>query len=276
VRYFFHIGYDGSNYRGWQRLPQTNGANVQEVIEASLNKIFKTKLKIVGCGRTDAHVHASQFFFHADIEEAWDYDLKFRLNKNLTNDIAVFDIIPVDASRHARFDAIERTYNYFIHTYKDPYLTNISAYYPEVGPDVDMMIKATSLLVKYDDYSPFCKNIPAGRSAICKVRAANFYAHESGDRFRFEISANRFINGMIRIIVQKLLLIGRHRLSLDEFENYLVTRQKPSVNNLAYPQGLHLTKVRYPFLDIPLNPSPSQSPSGILSTPEYRCPSLLK
>jgi tRNA pseudouridine38-40 synthase len=251
VRYFFHIGYNGFNYRGWQKLPQTKGLSLQEIVESRLNKILKSNHTIVGCGRTDAQVHADQFFFHVDIDNEWDFDLKFRLNKNLPDDVAVFDILPMEGQPHARFDAIERTYNYFIHTLKDPHLVNISAYYPETGLDVALMMKAASLLVNYEDYAPFSKNLPGDRPTICKIRSARFHVNGDGDRFRFEITSNRFINGMIRIIVQKLLLIGRRKLSIDEFEGYLVSKRKPAINRLAYPQGLHLTKVKYPFLDLP-------------------------
>src|SRR5205085_5482829 len=139
--------------------------------------------------------------------------------------------------------AIERTYNYFIHTEKDPYMANISAYYAKEDLDVDLMKKAVSLLVDYEDYRALSKSIPADRSAICKIKAANFFAGKNGDWFRFEISSNRFLNGMIRIVVQKLLTIGRQTLSLNEFESYLLSKQKPLVNRLAFPQGLHLTTV---------------------------------
>lgn len=251
MRYFFHIGYNGFNYRGWQRLPQTNGRNVQFVIEESLSKILKTDLAIVGCGRTDAQVHASQFFFHVDIDKSWDFDLVFRLNKNLPPDIAIFDVLPMEGTPHARFDATRRTYNYFIHTYKDPYLSNISACYLDKDLKVQEMARAFKLLLKYEDYSPFCKNVPAGKSTICKITAANVYVDERVDNLRFEISANRFLNGMIRIIVQKMMMIGRGEMSVDEFEGYLSGKKNPSVNKLAYPQGLYLSKVEYPFLDIP-------------------------
>jgi tRNA pseudouridine38-40 synthase len=251
VRYFFHIGFDGFNYRGWQKLPQTKGRNVQEIIEVNLSNVLKTSLTIVGCGRTDSHVHADQFFFHVDIDKAWDFDLKSRLNMNLPKEIAVFDILPVDSDSHARFSAIERTYNYFIHTSKDPHLANISSYYAKENLDIELMKKAASLLVNYEDYRALSKNIPEGRSTVCKVRAASLYADKDGGWFRFEISANRFLNGMIRIIVQKLLLIGRHTISVNEFESYLLSGQRPRINRLAFPQGLHLTKVIYPFMDMP-------------------------
>ena len=91
MRYFFHIGFNGYNYRGWQRQPKA--LNVQQVFETTLSQLLKIPISIMGCGRTDAQVHASQFFFHVDIEQAWDYDLLFRINKTLPSDIAVFEII---------------------------------------------------------------------------------------------------------------------------------------------------------------------------------------
>lgn len=248
MRYFFHIGYNGFNYRGWQKLPQAN--SVQFIIEALLSQVLKTQLTVVGCGRTDAQVHASQFFFHVDIEETWDYDLIFRLNKNLPSDIAVFDVIPMDGLPHARFDAVERTYNYFIHTYKDPYLNKLSSLYLGRHLNLDEMKRAVSLLPQYDDYRPFCRSLSSHRTTLCKVTRANLYVDESGDNIRFEISANRFLSGMIRIIVQKLLLIGRGEISVDEFENHLISKEIPKIINGAYPQGLYLSQVKYPYLHI--------------------------
>jgi len=152
---------------------------------------------------------------------------------------------------HARFNATERTYNYFIHAYKDPYLTNLSAYYPEANPDVEMMKRAASLLLRYDDYSMFARSIPASGSSICKIKRSEFHVNGNGSRFRFEVTSNRFLHGMIRILVYKLLLIGRRELTLDEFETHLISKQKSSKNKLAYPHGLYLTKVVYPSLSIP-------------------------
>ena len=248
MRYFFHIGYNGFNYRGWQKLPKIN--SVQFSVEKLLSQVLKTELTIVGCGRTDAQVHASQFFFHVDIIEAWDYDLLFRLNKNLPEDIAIFDIIPMEGLPHARFDAVERTYNYFIHTYKDPFLSAISSLYLDRNLKLDEMKRAVLLLPKYSDYKPFCKNASVQRTTLCSVKSTNLYEDESGDKIRFEISANRFLSGMIRIIVQKLLLIGRGELSVDEFESHLISKETPKVIQAAYPQGLYLSKVKYPFLEV--------------------------
>jgi tRNA pseudouridine38-40 synthase len=248
VRYFFHIGYNGFNYRGWQRQPKV--LNVQQVLEDTLSQILKTPTSIMGCGRTDSQVHASQFFFHVDIDKAWDFDLLFRLNKNLPSDIAIFEIIPVAENNHARFDANARTYDYFIHTYKDPFLNSVSTLYLEKDLDVDKIKQAVSLLTQYNDYRAFCKTPNDYEHTICNVTSAQFFADPTGERYRFQISANRFLGKMIRILVGKLLDIGRKELTVSEFESYLVTKITPQIIEPAYPQGLFLSKVTYPYLDI--------------------------
>jgi tRNA pseudouridine38-40 synthase len=248
-RYFFHTGYNGHNYRGWQR--QLKAVNIQEVIETTLSQMLKYPITAVGCGRTDAQVHASQFFFHVDIKEEWDYDILFRVNKMLPDDIAIFEIIPVEDLAHARFDATQRTYDYFIHTYKDPFLTNLSSFYLERSLNLDEMKRAVMLLCRYNDYRALCKTPSSYKTTICNVTSATLFADAYGDKIRFRISANRFLGRMIRIIVAKLLDIGRGELSVDEFENYLASGLTPKIIEPAYPQGLYLSKVIYPYLDIP-------------------------
>lgn len=247
-RYFFHIGFCGTNYHGWQR--QAKVISVQSVLEDTLSRIFKVPTTIYGCGRTDTGVHASQYFFHVDIENEWNFDLLYRLNKSLPEDIAIFDIIPIDGSLHARFDATKRTYDYFIHTYKDPFLQSISSLYLKTNLDFNKMNTAVTLLTKYDDFRAFCKSPDRHENTKCKVSTANLYINESGDRIRFQISSNRFLGSMIRIIVKKLLDIGNGELSVDEFESYLINKTCSKKSKLVFPQGLYLSKVTYPFLDL--------------------------
>jgi len=249
LRYFIHIGYNGYNYRGWQR--QHKVLSIQEVLETSLSKLLKTRITCLGCGRTDAQVHASQYFFHMDVDEPWDFDLLFRLNKMLSEDISIFDIIPVEGYPHAQLDAIRRTYDYFIHTYKDPFLHGLSSYYPIKNLDFGKMKEATKLLLVYNDFSAFCKSPDKNPSNICYISTAQLYADINGDKIRFQISSNRFLKGMIRIIVMKLLEIGTGEISLEEFENYLSLKETPKKTVPAYPQGLYLSRITYSFLDIP-------------------------
>lgn len=232
--------------------------SVQQVLESTLAQVLKTPVSIMGCGRTDARVHASQFFFHMDVQEGWNYDLMFRLNKNLPADIAIFEIIPMMDNQHARFDATQRTYDYYIHTFKDPFLSQFSSLYLERNLNLDSMKQAVSLLPNYSDYRAFCRTPADYDHTLCHVSSAQLFVDKSGDKIRFQISANRFLGRMIRIIVGRLLEIGNGELSVEEFEHFLISRQTPKVIDPAYPQGLYLTKVIYPYLDIPSRTTFSQ------------------
>lgn len=251
MRYFFHLAYRGTNYSGWQKHP--DAVSVQQIIENALSQILKQAIQIIGCGRTDAHVHASQYFFHVDIEKTWDYNLLYRLNRLLPDDIAVFNIIPMEGLPHARFDATQRTYDYFIHTRKDPFLNNLSAYYPLQNLNLHRMQDAALLLPKYSDYRAFCTSPDKNEHTICHLSKAEIYTDAKGEKIRFHVSSNRFLSKMIRIIMGKLLKIGEGKLSVDEFESHLITKTTPLILDPAYPQGLYLSKIVYPYLDIPFD-----------------------
>ena len=248
MRYFVHIGYKGTNYFGWQRQPDK--LSVQEILENSLSRIFKQNMTIFGCGRTDAGVHASQYFFHMDIEKNWNFDLFFRLNRILPDDIALYDIIPMEGQPHARFDAMQRVYDFFIHTYKEPFLSDRSSLYPRNGFDLNAMKKAVNLLPLYEDYRAFCKSPDKNEHTICHISAASLYANNRGDRIRIRISSNRFLGRMVRILSRKLIEIGDGTLSVDEFESHLISKNIPAKILPAHPQGLFLSKVTYPYLDL--------------------------
>ncbi|TAH00602.1 MAG: tRNA pseudouridine(38-40) synthase TruA [Sphingobacteriales bacterium] len=248
MRYFFHIGYSGTNLHGWQRHP--NVSTVQEVLENKLEKVLKTPFGINGCGRTDAGVHASQYFFHTDIDQDWDYDLAFRLNKTLPANIAIFDIIKMDGKQHARFDATQRTYDYFLHTYKDPFLTNLSAMYLLNNLQFTEMQKAVKLLTKYTNYAAFCTSPDKYEHTNCQVSSAQLFINAKGDKIRFSISANRYLSRMIRIIMARLLKVGKGELSVDGFESYFLDTKKPIDVVPAHPQGLYLSKIVYPYLNL--------------------------
>jgi tRNA pseudouridine38-40 synthase len=258
LKHFFHIGYHGYHYRGWQR--QTGITTVQEVIENSFSKILKKPVTIYGCGRTDAQVSASQYFFHIEEKLDLDFDLVFRLNKILPHDIAIFDMLPMDGRCHARYDAEQRTYDYFIHSYKDPFLNTMSSFYETQGIDTDKMKKAMELLTKYNEYYGFCRSPEKNESTICNISSAKMFVDPSGDKFRFQISSNRFLKAMIRILVGKIMEIGRGEFSLEEFESCFINRRTPQSIIPAHPQGLYLSKVTYPYLDL----KPRMEFSGIM------------
>jgi tRNA pseudouridine38-40 synthase len=249
MRYFIHLGFDGSNYRGWQRQ-QNNPDTVQEVIEKALSRIFKKAISTYGCGRTDAGVHASQYVVQINLEIAPLFDLKFRMNKILPDSIAVYEIIEVTEKAHCRHDAVARTYDYFMHWNKNPLLIRYSSFYEDLKLDFDLMKKATALILKTKDFKALCKQPDLHKNTNCTISNCELFVNEAQGRLRFTITGNRFLRGMVRICVFFLLEVGSGKLSLAAFEEILSLENALTEKLPAYPNGLFLSKVEYPFLKL--------------------------
>ena len=223
---------------------------MQEVIERVLFKLFKKEVIVYGCGRTDAGVHASQYVLHINLEEAPLFDLKFRLNKNLPDEIVVFDIIEVKENQHSRYHASARTYDYFIHWKKDPVLFRHSSFYEELVVDFDLMRKAVVLISKTKDFKPLCKQPDLYKNTLCQITNCELFVNEEQGRLRFSITSNRFLRGMIRYCVFFLLQVGSGIITLEEFEQILKQEKLWLQKRPAFPNGLFLSKVEYPFLEL--------------------------
>ena len=249
MRYFIHLGFDGTNYSGWQKQKSTQNT-VQEILEQTLFKLLKKRISVYGCGRTDAGVHASQYVIDINLDEAPTFDLKFRLNKNLPNSIAVFEIFEVNEDQYARYDAKSRTYDYFIHWKKNPILINHSSFYEDVVLDFDVMKKAVALINETKDFKALCKQSHLYDNTLCEIRNCDLFINEAQGRLRFTITANRFLRGMIRICVYYLLEVGRAKMTIDEFRDILNLKKELKVTYSAHPNGLFLSKVEYPFLKL--------------------------
>jgi tRNA pseudouridine38-40 synthase len=248
MRIFLHIGFSGSNYRGWQWQP--NVVSIQGTLQEKLKIIFKEEVTVLGCGRTDAGVHASQYICHITLEDSLAIDLKFLLNNHLPSDIVVYDIIEMEEEQHARFDADARTYDYFIHGSKDPALTQFSSLYDLQDVDFNLMREAVTLLPLYNDFLSFCKQPNAHKHTRCTVTKAALYVDESNQRLRFNITATRFLRGMIRLIVFALLKVGQGEMKLEQFKNLLENPEDLPEKPPAFANGLYLSKVDYPFLNL--------------------------
>ncbi len=249
MRYFIHLGYDGTNYRGWQRQKGTPNT-VQEVIEKTLSKLFKKEISVYGCGRTDAGVHASQYVVQFNLDKAPLFDLKFRLNKSLPRDIAVFEIIEVKENQHCRHDAVDRTYDYFIHWKKDPTLFRYSSFYEDLALDFDLMNKAAALILATKDFKQLCKQPDSYNNTLCLINNCEVFFNTEQGRLRFTITANRFLRGMVRICVFFLLEVGRSKMTLKQFEQILNLEKDCLEKPPAYPNGLFLSQIKYPFLEL--------------------------
>lgn len=247
MKYFLHLAYKGTNYQGWQR--QSNVISIQAVLEDTLSKMFKQQLTVHVCGRTDTGVHANQCFCHIVINEPWDFDAVFRLNRMLPPDISVYEFIPVAANANAQRDAISRTYDYYIHFKEDPFLADLSTFYLIDNPALADMQAAAKLLTQYQDFRSFCKQPDLYPNTLCAVTFAEILISPDNNRIRFRITANRFLRAMIRMIVGNLIKVGQRKISLADFEQQLKHPKMTTQPVFAYPQGLYLSKVVYPYLE---------------------------
>ena len=241
-RYFFEIAYNGSSFHGWQRQP--NAISVQEVIEDTFSKLQSGKeVPIVGCGRTDAGVHAKKYFFHVDLPEIANIEqFIFKLNRMFPKDIAVFNIIKVNEELHARFDAKNRTYHYFIHQQKDPFKECLSLYFPQ-ELNFEAMNAAAKLLLGKKDFGSFSKLHTDVKTNICEVFAAEWFLTANG--LYFEISANRFLRNMVRAIVGTLVEVGLGKIKASELPGIIAAQNRSEAYVSVPAQGLFLWEIRY-------------------------------
>jgi len=247
-RYFAEIQYNGTNYHGWQKQP--NAITIQQVIEDNLNKLIRKSTFIVGCGRTDTGVHASEYYFHFDcLEEIDTQKFQFKLNCMVGNAIYIKRIFEVEESSHARFSAEKRSYYYHISLHKNPFLIKRSWFYPFHKLDVGLMQEAAKDLLKYNDFPMFCKSGSNVNNYICKLFDSNLVYTEEKKIIEYHISANRFLRNMIRRIMGTLIEIGIGRLSVKDFNTVLREKKEFDYIFLAPADGLFLSKVEYPFIN---------------------------
>ncbi len=241
-RYFIHLSFDGTRYHGWQI--QENAFSVQQQLNESLCKILQEEISTIGCGRTDTGVHATNFYVHFDsvLEEITE-NLIFKLNCVLPKDIAIYNITRVKEDAHARFDAFSRSYEYYLHTQKDPFKIGKS-YYKRVKLDLDKMNEAAQLLLKHSDFTCFSKSRTQVKTNICTITNAVF--EKKDESYVFKITANRFLRGMVRAIVGTLLEVGEGKLSSQDFEQIILSKDRKKAGESVDPCGLYLTDVKYP------------------------------
>jgi tRNA pseudouridine38-40 synthase len=242
MRYFFEITYNGSRYAGWQS--QANATGVQTVMEDALSKLFRTAVKIVGSGRTDTGVHCAQQFFHADIEKSFrEDDLIHRLNSFLPRDIAIRSIRKVKPNASARYDAIARSYEYHITTIKDPLLIGLALHYFK-PVNIQTMNRAAALLRGEHDFECFSKVKTDVNHFLCNIKKAAW--KQEGNRLVFTITANRFLRGMVRAIVGTLLDVGTGKISVQDFQQIISSKDRKKAGANVDPHGLYLVQVKYP------------------------------
>lgn len=243
-RYALEFCYHGRAYHGWQR--QLRNLSVQQTIEGVLSDILRSPTQITGCGRTDTGVHARSYWAHMDAKVPLPEQFYDRVNKHLPGDIGLLQVKTVASDWHARFDAVSRTYRYFIHYAKDPFLADRSFWLRGHRPDMDKMNEAATLLKQYDDFGLFEKKGSDTNHSKCNLMAAGWHGSGVEGEYFFEVTANRFLRNMVRRMTAALIEAGIGRISLQQLREAMEGEAALKISMAVPAFGLHLWDISYP------------------------------
>jgi len=241
-RYFVWFSYDGTRYHGWQVQP--SGNSVQAELQRALSLQLRETVEVVGAGRTDAGVHARRMAAHFDTEQQLDcQQTAYRLNRILPRDIAVKRVEAVAPEMHARFSAVSRTYYYYLHTEKNPFLRTTS-WETHYQLDFPAMNEAAAWLLTQSDFASFCKVGADVKTTLCLLTRAE-WVQLSPTSWRFEITANRFLRNMVRAVVGTLVEVGRHRITLADFQRIVESKRRTAASESMPAHALFLVDIKY-------------------------------
>jgi len=239
------LSYDGTNFSGFQIQP--NHRTVQGEIEDALKRMHKgERIRIQSSGRTDKGVHAKKQVIHFETPlylrpPKW----KKALNVLLPKDIKLNEVFFVPPTFHARFDAIEKEYRYFVlnRAERDIFQQNYT-YFDSSTFEVEKMQRACQKFVGTHDFTSFCSaRATVKGSKVRTLYAVNCEAH--GDKIIFSLRGNGFLYHMVRIIVSVLLDIGKGKLELEEVDRIFAEKDRRTAGTTIPPQGLFLWDVHY-------------------------------
>lgn len=244
MRYMARLAYNGAHYFGWQRQP--NQISVQQVVEEKLSLLLRDSIEVVGCGRTDTGVHALDYVLHFDCAHPLEPDFLYRLNKILPIDIVFYRVEAVADDAHARFDATSRSYEYHISRLKNPFSIDTIWHYPYFSQtDWSLVKEASSLLLNYKSFLPFCKSNTDTRTMVCDLRKSEWIENETG--YIYYVESDRFLRGMIRLIVGMCLGVGRQKISMDEVRHAMDRQERLAMAHSVPACGLFLKDIHYPY-----------------------------
>lgn len=245
-RWFLRLAYRGAPFHGWQSQP--NAVSVQGEIEKALSIVLRTAVSIVGAGRTDTGVNARIMYAHFDFDGPLPDKgrMLVSLNRLVGPDIAIQDIIPVEDKAHARFDATERTYKYFVSFEKTPFFYPLSWHCPN-GLDIERMNKAASMLLATEDFTSFAKLHSDAKTNICRVSRAEWTMYGESMAV-FTITADRFLRNMVRAVVGTLVDVGRGKLKYEGFRDIIERKDRCAAGQSMPGEALFLWDVKYPYI----------------------------
>ncbi len=241
MRYFIHLAYNGTRFSGWQIQP--NASTIQGALTEVLQQLLGEEINIVGAGRTDSGVHATNYFAHFETEkEISTIDFCYKLNRMLPPDIVIFNIQPVADNMHARFSATARTYTYTITQEKNPFAQETEYYYP-FNLNIESMNEACKLLLGTQDFTSFSKLHTDVNNNICTITSAQW--EQKDKKLLFTISANRFLRNMVRAIVGTMINVGRNKISLADFSAIIQSKNRQMAGMSIPACGLCLCDIQY-------------------------------
>lgn len=250
MRYFGRLSFNGTSFVGWQNQP--NGTSVQSLVEKAISTLVRKEIEITGCGRTDTGVHASRFYFHFDLNLILNTgQFIFKLNSLLPESIIFDQLLAVDDHAHARYDALQRTYRYYIIGKKNPFKTDAVFWFRQFHQlDIEKVKKAAGIIACGEDFFSFSKANSDVRNYICRLDEIE-WEQPAPNILVMKISANRFLRGMVRLIVGACLNAGLDKVNLSEIE-IAISEQKRLEKPWSVPAcGLYLADVKYPFIETP-------------------------
>jgi tRNA pseudouridine38-40 synthase len=242
------LEYDGTRYSGWQE--QKNARTIMGELRAAAEELFGTAVELQGSGRTDAGVHAAAQVAHLRVDTRRPYateQIAQVMNARLPADIVILEVESVPNRFHARHDALTRSYAYQISIRKSAFSKRYVWWIKE-PLDVDLMAKAAAMIPGRHDFVCFAAFDPArlDESTIVVVDSAS--VEREGDLIIFRISASHFIWRMVRRLAGVLVKLGKHELTIDEFEQLLNARCSKHLDVAAWTapaSGLFLDGVEY-------------------------------
>lgn len=241
MRYFLELSYFGKNYHGWQIQPDAN--SVQEELNKAVSVVLQEEISVVGAGRTDTGVHASQMYAHFDSDKELDANFVFKFNSVLPEDIVVYSLDKVADDKHARFDAITRSYEYKIWLGRNPFNLDTTWQFYHKRLDIEAMNEAALILLEYEDFQAFSKVKTDVKTFNCDVTEAKWIL--KGNDLTFHITANRFLRNMVRAIVGTLVDVGKHKINKEDFRNIILSKDRSNAGLSVPAKGLFLTSITY-------------------------------
>lgn len=238
------LSYDGSRYRGWQRLGSSD-MTIQGKLESVLTRMTGSPVEVIGSGRTDAGAHALAQVanFHCHTQMSCE-QIKAYLCQYLPEDIGVRSVTSVDARFHSRYNAKKKTYRYRVWNSDEPCVFERRYVWKVDGAlDIDAMREGAAYFLGEHDFLAFCSNKHFKKSSLRTIYS--FHIERRGPEIVFELSGNGFLYNMVRIIVGTLIDIGRQALSPDAITAILNSRVRENAGQTAPPQGLCLMEVSY-------------------------------